>query len=82
MKFKLFCVFDAKIGAYNRPFAARTNGEAIRMFQSSVKQEASGMKGFEGDYSLFEVGSFDDMNAGFDCPPSPVQIAVATQFVE
>lgn len=82
MKLKLFCVFDAKIGAYNRPFCARTVGEAIHMFESSVKAEQSGMKGFEVDYSLFEVGSFDDVTGGFDCPNAPQQVAVATQFVE
>lgn len=82
MKLKLFCIFDSKVGAFNKPFAARTNGEAIRMFESAVKAESGGMRGFENDFSLYEVASFDDISAMFDVPKAPNQIAVATQFVE
>nr|QJB19236.1 MAG: nonstructural protein [Microvirus sp.] len=82
MMLKLFCVFDSKVGSYLPPFSARTAGEAIRMFESSVKQEKSQMALFATDYSLFEVGSFDDQLATFEFPKAPAVIATASQFVE
>lgn len=81
MKVKVFSVFDSKVGAFQQPFFARTAGEALRMFENAVRDSNSGFHAHPGDYSLFEIGSFDDLSAKFDMPTAPVDLGLASSLV-
>lgn len=74
MKVKVCSVFDSKVGAFQQPFFARTAGEAVRMFEDAVKKPDSGFFAHPGDYSLFDLGSFDDSTGKFEMPTAPVEL--------
>lgn len=56
----VFSVYDVKAGAYLSPFFARTAAVAVRMFCSAVRDNAHDFHKYAEDYSLFEIGAFDE----------------------
>lgn len=56
---KLYSVFDKKSGSWEKPFAARTHGEAERMFQSAANDKQTIIGQYPEDFSLWCVGNFD-----------------------
>lgn len=59
-KLRGYSVFDSKAEAYLRPFFAPTRGLAIRSFADAINDKASDMAKHAADYTLFEIGEFDD----------------------
>lgn len=80
MKLKVFAIFDSKISAFNTPFFQRSSGEAIRNFSDAVNKE-EGLSRHPDDYTLFELGSWDDSTGVFDMHDAPLSLGVAIQFV-
>lgn len=60
MKLKVYTVMDSAVQAYLPPFTARAPGEALRMFEQSVQTPNHQFNRYAADYTLFEVGEFDD----------------------
>lgn len=60
MTLKVFSIFDIKAGAYLQPFFMATTGQALRAFTDSVNDKQSQFHKHPGDYTLFELGSYDD----------------------
>jgi hypothetical protein len=77
---RLFTVFDSKSEVYMPPFTYRTKGEAIRAFTDSVNDSGSQMNKYPADFTLFDIGSFDDVTCKFDVQ-SPESIGNAIEFV-
>lgn len=63
----MFSVYDQKAEAYLEPFTAQTSGVAIRMFEQAANDQNHNFGKFAGDYTLFEVGVFDQ-DAGKPVP--------------
>lgn len=57
---KVFSVFDAAAQAYLTPFFMPTRGLAIRAFQQAVNDEGHQFHRHAADYTLFEIGLFDE----------------------
>lgn len=57
---KMFCVYDSKVEAYDKPFTARTVGEALRSWEEACNDGRSPMSVHPGDFTLFEIGEYDD----------------------
>lgn len=66
MVHRMFSVFDVKAGAYLPPFVLPTEGMATRVFTDCVNSPKHQFGANPGDYTLFELGSFDDANAFID----------------
>lgn len=81
MKLKVFSVFDSKVKAYMQPFYARSTGEALRMFEDAVARKEGNFFAHAEDFTLFELGSFDDSNASFEFPVTPVPLGKAIEFL-
>lgn len=62
MLIKVFSVFDVKVAAYAQPFFMRTSGEAVRAFVQSCNDENTQLAKTPEDFSLFELGEFNDQN--------------------
>lgn len=58
----VFSVYDVKAGAYLPPFFARTRAVAIRSFCAAVRDVGHDFHKYAEDYSLFEIGAFDEMS--------------------
>lgn len=57
---KIFAIYDSKAEAYHQPFFQNTVGLAIRAFTTAANDESSAFHAHSGDYSLFEIGEFDE----------------------
>ncbi len=60
MILKLFSVYDEKAKAYLPPFALPEKGMAVRTFGDCVNDKNHAFGQHPEDYTLFEVGSYDD----------------------
>lgn len=81
MRLLAFAVYDSKAEAYLRPFFAETKGLALRSFVDAVNDPQSGMNKHADDYTLFEVGSFEQ-ETGIFSPMTPVSMGNAVTFKE
>lgn len=79
---KIFNVYDSKVGAYIEPIFKRSTGEALRCFIASVNSPGHDFGKFAGDYTLFELGIYDDETAKFSLLPTPKSLGVAVEFLE
>lgn len=59
MKNILYAVFDSKAKFFERPFAARSDGEATRSFQDICTDKRHPVGMHPEDYTLFRVATFD-----------------------
>ena len=57
---KLFSIHDSKAETYGQPMCFKTTAEAIRNFQSWCREPESNLFKFSSDYSLLELGEFDE----------------------
>lgn len=59
MKQKIYAVYDSKAEFYGQPFFQRTVGEAVRSWETVCNDGQSAMSKFPADYTLFEIGEYD-----------------------
>lgn len=59
----LFAIYDQAAKVYMRPYPAPSTGEAIRDFIDQVNEKGTPLNKHPEDYSLWEVGVFDDQDA-------------------
>lgn len=57
---KIFSIKDSKAEAYLLPIFAPTVGVAIRIFQNAATKEGTDFYKYAADYTLFEVGTWDE----------------------
>lgn len=60
MILKAFAVYDVKAEVYGRPFFLATKGLAIRSFADAAQDKNLDIGKYPSDYTLFEIGTFDD----------------------
>ena len=78
---KLFSVFDKQVGAYMPMFPARTRGEALRMVEDAVRDPNGQFAKHLPDYTLYEIGTFDDGPGLFvQDANGPVLVVHLTEF--
>lgn len=80
MKQQIVAIYDKKVGAYNRPFATRTKGEAARMFTDEVNRKADDnmFNRHPEDYFLAFLGTFDDETGELVYNPEGDQVHALT----
>lgn len=79
---KMFSVYDVKSESFSKPFYALTKGEAIRIFTEAANDTSSNIGKYPEDFSLFDLGSFDESNASIAPNLAPVSIGTALEFVK
>lgn len=60
---KLFSIYDAKAEFYLPVFQMKSAGEATRAFVASSKNNQTDLGLYPMDFTLVEIGTFDDSNA-------------------
>lgn len=58
---KIFSIFDSKAEAFHMPFFSPTKGTAIRSFAQAANDESSDFFKHAGDYTLFEIGDWEEL---------------------
>ena len=60
MNHRIFVVFDSKAVAFLPPFFMPEAGQAVRVFSDMVNDDSHAFGKHPEDYTLFEIGTFDD----------------------
>lgn len=74
MILKIFAIFDKQVDAFMQPFFSPTIGAAIRSCQQSMRDDQSALVLNILDYTLYQLGEFDDGN-GSILPMDPQKVA-------
>lgn len=81
MQLKIYTVYDSKVEAYLQPFYVRSKGEAIRAFTETVNDPQSLVGKHPADYTLFEIGEFDDQTAKIKSLAANISLGTAIEFL-
>ena len=81
MLLKVYTIYYSGVEAYLQPFFMAANGAAIRGFSEIVNDPTHQFAKHPGDYTLFELGTYDDITAKFEMLPSPKSLGVGVEFV-
>lgn len=77
---KIFSVHDCKAEAYLPPIFMKTKAEAIRAFQTTVESFDSQFHKYPADFTLVELGEFDETTAAISALDIPLILANASEF--
>lgn len=77
---KVFAIFDSKAEAFLPPFQQPTVGMAIRAFESAATNAQHDFCRFPGDYTLFEIGEWNQIEGLFVNLEAKVNLGTALQF--
>lgn len=79
MILKMLSVFDIKVGAYLPPMFFRSRLEAIRAFTSACSDPKHDFAKYAEDYTLFELGEWDDSSSKTNCHLTPIPLVKAIE---
>ena len=69
MKHKMFVIYDEKAQAYLQPWFLHQSGMATRVFSDCINDPEHNFGRHPEDYTLFNIGEFDDSNANINLHP-------------
>lgn len=78
----VFSVYDSKARAYGNPFVSARQELAVRDFTTAVRDPDTQLHKYPEDFTLVEIGEFDDEICVFNLHKNPVPLGVAAQFKE
>ena len=78
---KVFSVFDSKAKAFLQPFFCVNAGVAVRSFSQAAQDKQGDFHRFASDFTLFEIGSWDETQGSLKSHESKVSLGVASQFL-
>lgn len=80
MKMFMYSILDGKSGIYNNPFPAVSRGVALRMFTDLVNDPKTSIARHPEDYTICELGSFEDSTGLMESHTNPVPLGNAAAF--
>lgn len=81
MKKCLFSILDGKSGVYNDTFTAISRGVALRLFTDLVNDPKTTIARHPEDYTICEVGTFEDTTGILESHVNPVPLGNAAAFM-
>jgi len=81
MLMRVYTVYDSKTEAYMPPFFQPAKGAALRLFSDSVNDVNHTFNKHPSDFTLFELGTYDDSTAQFVTHSTPISLGLALEFV-
>ena len=82
MNIRIYAIFDNKAEAYMEPFFAMTPGLALRAFADNTNNPQSIFNKHPEDFSLFEIGEFDDQKGEVIPHKTANNLGLAIQYME
>lgn len=80
MILKLFSVYDNGVKAYMQPFFVRSKGEAMRSWGDTVNDPKTAFYKHPQDFTLFELGEYDDETGKITNLNTPASCGTALDF--
>ena len=78
---KIFVMRDSKAGFYGVPFFEVSRGSALRGLTEAVRDKQSTICKYPEDFSLFEIGEWDNVACKMLLNPAPVHVINAIDLV-
>lgn len=82
MEHKVFTVFDDKANCFMPPFFQHTTDMAKRVFADAVRQNDHPFHLNPLDYTLYEIGVFDDSTGQIMPSKKIIMLSTATEVLE
>jgi hypothetical protein len=82
MLMSVFAIYDSAISTWMPPLFVRSKGEIMRWWVDTVNDPQSKLAKHPSDYTLFEIGSWDDDKCKFSLLSTPVSIGIAIEYVK
>lgn len=82
MKSKVFTIYDSKAEAFMNPFLMSKKGQAIRAFENSINDPSTQFHQHPADYTLFEIGEFDDETGNYSMYDAKLNLGTALEFIK
>lgn len=82
MLHKMFSIYDTKAEVYSLPQMFQSAGVAIRSFTDAVNTPDTSFAMHPEDYTLFEIGEFDDQNTSIKMLKTPHSLAIGIELVK
>lgn len=82
MQLTVFSVHDSKAEAFICPFFSQNSAVGLRMFAQAVNDRAANFFNNAGDYTLFELGTFDQDKGQFTEHDTPINHGLALSFIQ
>jgi len=79
-KTMVYSVYDSKVKYFHFPMFMRNRGEALRSWEQVANDEKSSICLHPADFSLMELGEFDDQTAKISFHDVPESLGLALQF--
>lgn len=77
MILKTFSIFDSKAEAFLPPFFSPTAAVALRNFEGAANDQDHAFHRHSADYTLFELGEFDDASGSITTHKAPINLGTA-----
>ena len=81
MILKIYSLFDSKLGAYMAPMYFHSRGQAIRSIVDEAGRVDSPLHNHPGDFTLFELGDWNDSNSRFIPLDTPHSCGVISELL-
>ena len=78
---KIYSIYDAKVEAYMRPFFQQTKNQALRTWVDLCNDASHEIHKHSEDYTLFELGEFDDKTGKIIDHATPMSLGIAKEYV-
>lgn len=79
---KIFSVYDSKAKLFSTPFYSHNDKTAQRDFARAVNDPQSELSKFSEDYSLMELGEFEDDTGAFNIHSAPINHGLGSNYKE
>lgn len=64
---KAYAIYDSKTQTFSQPMFMQSHGSMMRAWVDHVNESGSNIGKHPEDYILYEIGSYDDEKAVFEC---------------
>lgn len=78
----MLAVKDAKVGSFARPVPVVNAATGVRAFADAVNDPSTEYFKHPDDYSIWELGTFDDQTGTFTNSASPTQLATGVALLK
>lgn len=78
---KIFTVYDVKAEAYLQPYFSVTTATAVRAFQAAANNTEHDFHRFAEDYTLFEIGTWDEATGDIVQFKAMIPLGTALQHI-
>lgn len=80
MELKIYAVYDSKAESFANPFFFNTKGEALRAWSEACNDDKSPFWKHPSDYTMFEIGSYDNATGRISGNATPIPLGMAQEF--